>query len=330
MASTEAKEAAKKFNPSGREIGFLRQQRSLWGDAWRRMRRNTLTMIGLSITGFMLLSAVFGPLLIPYTYFEQDLYRTFELPSRDHLLGTDELGRDYLARVVYGARTAVGIAVSVTVLSVVIGTLLGAFGAYLGGWVDFIVMRLVDVISSIPMILLAILIDSTLKRPLELAMYNLYIHLQWPILRNVSHASYFLTFAGLALIFWPSCARLVRGQILSIRESDYVSAARAVGANQTQIVMRHILPNAIGPIIVLTTFSFSGAIMLEAGLSFLGVGIQPPLPSWGSMLFNSMRFWRDYPWMPTVPAVVLGVTTVSINFLGDGLNDALNPRQAGS
>ena len=324
------RQAAGKFDPSDRMMSHRRQQRGLWGDAWRRMRRNKLAMVGLVITGFMLLTAIFGPILIPYTYYEQDLYRTFELPSRDHLLGTDELGRDYLARVVYGARTAVGIAVSVTALSVLIGTLLGAFGAYLGGWVDVVVMRLVDVISSIPMILLAILIDSTLKRPLELAVHDLYIHLQWPILRNVSHASYFLTFAGLALIFWPGCARLVRGQILSIRELDYVSAARSVGANQTQIVLRHILPNAIGPIIVLMTFGFSGAIMLEAGLSFLGVGIQPPLPSWGSMLFNAMRFWRDYPWMPTVPAVVLGMTTVSINFLGDGLNDALNPRQAGS
>ena len=318
------------FDPTHRSKSSSRRRRNLWGDAWRRMRRNKLTMVGLAITGFMLLTALLGPYFIPYTYYEQDLTRTFDLPSRAHLLGTDELGRDYLARVVYGARTALGIAVSVTALSILIGTLLGAFGAYLGGWVDVIVMRLVDVISSIPMILLAILIDSTLKRPLELAMHNLYIQLQWPLLRNVSHASYFLTFAGLALIFWPACARLVRSQILFIRESDYVAAAKSVGANQTQIVLRHILPNALGPIIVLMTFGLSGAIMLEAGLSFLGVGIQPPLPSWGSMLYNAMRFWRDYPWMPTVPAVVLGVTTVAINFLGDGLNDALNPREAGS
>ena len=305
-------------------------QRGLWSDAFRRLLRNRLSLIGLIIVLFTYITAIAGPYLAPYDYLDQNLEEIGLPPNAEHWLGTDDVGRDYFSRLLHAMRTAVLISILVPLLTLVIGVTLGTVSAYSGRAVDNTIMRLADVVMTIPTILFAALINASIAEPLEAVMAALQDQTGWRFLTNTVYVDYLIVFSALSLISWPGEARLIRGQILSLREQDYVLAARSVGATNKQIMLRHLVPNSLGPVIVSFTFSMSSAMILEASLSYLGIGIQPPGASLGSMINRSMPSWRTWPHLIAIPAIVLGIVTLAINFLGDGLNDALNPRQSGN
>lgn len=302
--------------------------RSLWGDALRKMLRNRLAIIGLVITSLLLFMAIFGPVLSPYGYTEQDLMATAELPNAEHWLGTDELGRDLLSRVLYGARTATLVAFLSTSLSLVFGLVFGVVAGYGGRWADAIVGRFIDIIMAVPRLLMAALIAATLKEPIVGWAQSLYEQYGWALFEDTTWLDLVVVFGGLSLISWPGYARLIRGQIFSLREQDYVLAAQAVGVPGWRIAMRHLMPNALGPVIVSLTFNLGGAMVLESSLSYLGIGVMPPRASWGNMISSNLGSWSYRPWLVAVPSVVLAVVTLGFNFLGDGVNDALNPQSS--
>lgn len=304
----------------------VRKERSLWGDALRRLIRNRMAMFASGIVILLVIMAVFGPFLSPYDYTQQDLLNVNQPPSASHWLGTDELGRDFLSRILWGARTALLVAVISQGLSYLIGVILGGISAYAGGWVDSIIMRLADIFMSFPHLLLAIFVNATIKRPLAEAAYQLYKQRGWEILKNTVVLDYIVVFGALAVAGWPWAARLIRGQILSLREQDYAMAARSIGATQWGILRRHLIPNALGPIIVAITAGFGGAMLAESSLSYLGIGIRPPGASWGAMINESLIGWRMHPHLIATPGLVLAICVFAFNMLGDGLNDALNPR----
>jgi len=319
--STEVEESPVQF-----DLGI--KERSLWGDAFRRLIRNRLSMIGLIIFALLFLMAVFGPLIAPYPYMEQNLKRVAEVPSWDHLLGTDDLGRDTLSRILWGARTAAIVAIVTTSLSSILGIILGSLAAYVGGWMDWLVSRAIDVTMSIPQLLFASLVAATFRKPVTDFVDVMYARTGLGFFKTSTYIDLVVVFGALAIISWPGFARLIRGQILSLRERDFVLGARAVGANQRQILWRHLIPNALGPIVVSLTLSLGGAIVAESALSFLGVGVQPPQASWGLMIRDNALSWRYRPFLVAVPGLTIAIVSLGINFLGDGLNDALNPRQA--
>lgn len=295
----------------------------------RRLLRNRLSLIGLVIVLLTYAIAIAGPYLAPYDHLDQNLEEIALPPNADHWLGTDDVGRDYFSRLLHAMRTAVLISILVPLLTLVIGVTLGSVSAYSGRTVDNTIMRLADIVMTIPTILFAALINASIAEPLEIVFSNLYAQTKWRFLTNTVYLDYLIVFSALSVISWPGEARLIRGQILSLREQDFVLAARAVGATTRQIMLKHLVPNALGPVIVSFTFSMSSAMILEASLSYLGIGIQPPGASLGSMINRSMSTWRTWPHLIAIPAIVLGIVTLAINFLGDGLNDALNPRQSG-
>lgn len=300
--------------------------RSLWQDAVRRLLRNRLSIIGLIISAFLLIAAFFGPYIAPYSYTEQDLMNVAKMPSPDHWLGTDEIGRDLFSRVLWGARTAALVATFTTVISVIIGVLLGALAGYGGQLADNIIGRLVDIVMSVPGLLLAALIAVSIKEPVVSWAEGIYEISGFPLFADTTWLDLLVVFGGLAFVSWPGYARLIRGQIFSLREEQYIEAAKAVGVSEMKIALRHLLPNAMGPVIVTLTFSFSSAMVLESSLSYLGIGVQPPQASWGNMIASNIGSWSYRPWLVAVPALTLAIVTLGINFLGDGLNDALNPR----
>ena len=307
--------------------GSIGEQRSLWQDALRRFRRNWLAVGGLLIVLLFLFLAVVGPHIAPYDFLEQNIMRAFQGPTQEHALGTDDLGRDVFSRMLHGARTAALVAFFTTAISLIIGVLFGAWSGIRGGRVDEFLMWISDLIQAVPGLLLVILINTTLRRPIINAFDNLYMQTRDPFFLNTLWLDYVLVFSALALIGWPGLARLIRGQVLSINEEDYVLAARALGASELHIMLRHVIPNAMGPLVVAVTASMGGAVTLEAGLSFLGIGIQPPNASWGSMLDEGRRLWQVFPHLMLIPAATIGVIQVAFVFLGDGLNDALDPRR---
>lgn len=309
------------------EQQILRPPRSLWGDAWRRLRRNYLALFGLGVMLFFLTISFVGPLLSPYDYTQTDLSAAKQGPSLAHWFGTDTLGRDVLTRVLYGGRTALLVGLMVVVVSTGLGMILGGVGAYLGGRVDSMIMRLADIFMAFPGLLLALFIDATVKKPVAEAMYTLYEQTGYGIFNNRAALDYLIVLGALALASWPYPARLIRGQILSVREEDFVLAARAVGAPTAHILRRHIIPNTLAPMIVSMSAGFGGAMLAEASISYLGLGIQPPGASWGKMISEAQVTWRQFPHLIVMPGLVLSIIVFAANTLGDGLNDALNVRQ---
>lgn len=299
---------------------------SLWRDAWKRLRRNKLAVVGLAIIAALLVVAVFGPWLTPYDFLSQNLDARNLPPELAHPFGTDDLGRDVISRVIYGARTALLVAVAVTVIAVAIGVLLGAIAGFYGGRFDKIMMWLTDMTMSVPQLLLVIVINASLKQPISIWMEARYLATMNPMWRNSALIDFALVFGSMALISWPPYARLVRAQVLSVRNRPYVMAARALGLTNRIILLRYVLPNAMGPLIVAVSAGLGTAMVLESAFSFLGVGVNPPTPSWGNMISDGLRVWTNYPHLLVAPAAVLAVVTVAFNFLGDGLNDALNPK----
>ncbi|MGO8023612.1 ABC transporter permease [Rhizobium leguminosarum] len=299
---------------------------SLWRDAWYRLKRNKLAIFGLVIVLILAFTAIFGPYLTPYDYLSQDLNARNVLPSMSHLFGTDDLGRDVFSRVVFGTRTAFLVAVIVTVFAVLIGLVLGAVAGFFGNPFDRAIMWLTDVTMSVPNLLLVVVINASLKSPISKWMEARYLETLNPFYRQTMWVDFILVFGSMALISWPPYARLVRAQVLSIRSRPYITAAQALGLSNWIIIKRYVIPNALGPLIVSVSAGLGTAMVLESAFSFLGVGVNPPTPSWGNMISDGLRVWQHYPHLLAAPAAVLGLASVAFSFLGDGLNDALNPR----
>ena len=299
---------------------------SLWRDTWDRLIKNKLAVAGLVMVVVLFLAAIFGPYLTPYDFLSQNLDDRNLPMSWAHWFGTDDLGRDVFSRVLYGARTAFFVAIVVTIIAVIIGAALGVLAGYLGGKTDRFIMWLSDVTMSIPNLLLVVVINTSIKPPLARWMEAQYLETLNPIYRNTMWVDFILVFGSMALITWPPYARLMRAQVLSIRSRPYVTAAKAIGLPARQIMWRHIAPNALGPLIVAVSAGLGTAMVLESAFSFLGVGVTPPIPSWGNMISDGLRVWQHYPHLLAAPAAVLGLATVAFSFVGDGLNDALNPR----
>jgi peptide/nickel transport system permease protein len=271
-------------------------------EAIKLLRRlSPLATTGLVIIVVMVVLALFAPYLAPYNPTSVNLAQGLSAPTIVHPLGQDKLGRDILSRIIYGSRISLYVGVLTVLISAVVGSIIGALAGYLGGVVDEIVMRIIDVLLAFPGILLAIAIMAILG----------------PSLNNVVIA--------LALLGWVAYARLVRGQVLALREFEFIQAARALGADARRIITRHLMPNVLGPVIVTATFGMAGAIVAEAGLSFLGLGTQPPTPSWGSMLNDGREFLLTAPHLTTFPGIAIMVVVLGLNFLGDGLRDILDP-----
>jgi peptide/nickel transport system permease protein len=303
------------------------RQYSLWRDAFARLVANKLAVAGMMIVLVLFFTAILGPYITPYDFLSQDLKARNQPPSTAHWLGTDDLGRDVLSRTIYGARTATIVAFSVTAVSLMIGIVLGSMAGYAGGKTDSFIIWLADMTMSVPNLLLAVVINVSLKIPVSRWMDDMYLATKNTFFRQTIWVDFALVFGALALIQWPSYARLIRGQILTIRNKNYVLAARALGVPTRSILTRYVIPNAMGPVIVALSAGLGSAMVLESAFSFLGVGVRPPLPSWGNMISDGLRVWRSYPHLLAAPAGVLGIITVAFSFLGDGLNDALNPRQ---
>jgi ABC-type dipeptide/oligopeptide/nickel transport system permease subunit len=280
-----------------------------WADARRRLLRNPLAVISAIVIIVLVIAATFAPLLSSYAYDAPDRPNPLPLlsPGGKHPLGTDNLGLDVWSRLLYGARVSLSVGIIVVMIEMAIGITLGLLAAYKRGWWDTLLMRFTDSMFAFPDLLFAILLIG--------------------IIRPTSPAGSFLTvFVALALVGWPGMARLVRGQALAIREKEYVEAARAIGVGGWQIATRHILPNMLSPIIVAVTVDIAQVILAEATLSFLGIGIQPPYPSWGRMISEGRNYLRSAPMLIFWPSLALAVTVLAFNFLGDALRDALDPR----
>jgi peptide/nickel transport system permease protein len=271
---------------------------------WRRFRRHRLALAGLIILTSLAVLSIAAPVFVPHTPYAIDLQAVEQGPSSDHWVGTDDAGRDVLSRLLHAGRISLTVGVVVVAIALFIGMSLGATAGYFGGWADSVLMRFVDVVLAFPPILIVITIVSILG----------------PSLFNLIFV--------MGLLSWPPIARLLRAEFLSLRERDFTMAARAVGVPGSRIVLRHLLPNAMAPIIVAATFGVATAILLEAGLSFLGLGVQRPTPSWGNMLAaaQSMTVLDRMPWLWVPPGMMIALAVLAINFLGDGLRDALDPR----
>jgi oligopeptide transport system permease protein len=300
-----------------------RPSRSLWGDAWLRLRRNKAAVVSMVFIGALLMVALFAPSIAPYPYDQVDFAMITQPPSAEHWLGTDSLGRDVLSRLIYGTRVSLTVAIVAQAVILMIGVPLGMLSGYVGGWVDMVIQRVVDILYAFPSLLFVIVLMTYLSAALKEA--------EGPvgsILGGINDATGGLlgVFIALGLVFWLTVSRLVRGEVLSLRQTEYVEAARATGARTRGILRRHIFPNILPAVIVAVTFGIPSAIMIEAGLSFLGLGVEPPTPSWGLMISEGVRNIRSHPHLLLSSGILLSLTLLAFNFLGDGLRDALDPK----
>ncbi|HZW04531.1 MAG TPA: nickel transporter permease [Anaerolineaceae bacterium] len=275
---------------------------SPWQDRWRQVAHNRMAVIGFILLGLLVGIAIFASFVAPFDPFEMDLENNLQPPSPAHLLGTDKLGRDVLSRVIYGSRVSLVVGFIVQGIALVVGVTLGAISGYFGGVLDMVIQRIVDVVMGFPFLILAIAIVSLIG----------------PSLTNMM--------VVLGGVVWVDYARMVRGVVLSLKEEEYVVAARVVGASDSRIILRHVLPGTLNVIIVQATFGIATAILAASGLSFLGMGAQPPTAEWGAMLADAKPYLRQLPLMSIAPGVAIMLTVLSINFVGDALRDAFDPR----
>ncbi|HEX8567038.1 MAG TPA: ABC transporter permease [Pyrinomonadaceae bacterium] len=290
---------------------------SLWKDAWRRLLKNKLAVFGMVVVALMIVAVIVGPWIIQATtgftadYIPSDkggeFVKSFP-PSLQHPMGTDDSGRDILARVLQGGRISLAVGIISTIVSLIIGVSYGAISGYLGGRIDNFMMRVVDVLYSIPYILIVIVLLSVFKAGDALSQI-------------------FLLFLALGAVSWLTMARVVRGQVLSLKNQEFVMAAKATGVSTLGIIFRHIVPNTLGPVIVYATLTIPQVMLAEAFLSFLGLGVQAPYASWGSLAADGIKNIAIYPWQLIFPGVTMALTLFSLNFFGDGLRDALDPQQ---
>jgi oligopeptide transport system permease protein len=288
---------------------------SLWSDAWHRLAKNKLAIAGLWIVGALSLVCFLGPLSrflpaairpvgLSYSYEEQNLDSRVKPPNVRHWLGTDQLGRDLLSRVLFGGRVSLMVGLCATAVSLTIGVLYGAIAGYLGGKLDTLMMRVVDILYSLPLALFVILLMVFVGR------------------------SVVLIFVAIGAVEWLTMARIVRAQVMALKKQEFIEAAIALGLRKRRIILRHLIPNALGPVIVYATLTVPGVMLLEAFLSFLGLGVQPPMSSWGSLIKEGADWMEDAPWILISAGTVFSLALFSLNFLGDGLRDALDVRAA--
>jgi oligopeptide transport system permease protein len=277
---------------------------SLWKDAWIRLRANRLATISLYFFIFISLLTILGPEIVTFSYQEQDLNNTFAPPGADSLFGTDNLGRDLFARVLHGGRISLAVGFLATAVSLVIGVAYGMTSGYLGGKIDALMMRLVDILYSLPFTIFVILLMVLFGR------------------------NFILLFIAIGAVEWLTMARITRGQTLGLKKAEFIEAARALGYSHSRILFRHILPNLLGPVIVYATLTVPAVMLLEAVLSFLGLGVQAPMSSWGSLIKEGSEKMDIAPWLIFFPGLFFSLTLLALNFLGDGLRDALDPKAA--
>jgi ABC-type dipeptide/oligopeptide/nickel transport system permease subunit len=283
------------------KTAVLSPNRTLWQDARRSFSKNRLAIIGLVIVGIFIVMAVFANILAPFSYYHSDLAANLQFPSLAHPFGTDPIGRDELSLIIYGARTSLVVGFSVQLIAFGIGLPLGALAGMRGGWFDFVITRLLEVMTAFPGFLFAIFLMSLLGT----GMLNVIL--------------------AIGATSWIEVCRLTRGQFLALREREFVVAARSYGADDWRVILRHMLPHALPPLLIMLALGIPNAIFAEAGLSFLGVGINDPIPSWGKMVSDSLGYIRVYWYMGLFPTLTIALAMLSFNFVGDGLRDALDP-----
>ena len=277
---------------------------SLWKDAWIRLRANRLATISLYFFIFISLLTILGPEIITSSYEDQDLNNTFAPPGKESLFGTDNLGRDLFARVLHGGRISLAVGFLATAVSLLIGVAYGMTSGYLGGKMDALMMRVVDILYSLPFTIFVILLMVLFGR------------------------NFILLFIAIGAVEWLTMARITRGQTLSLKQAEFIEAARALGYSHSRVLFRHILPNLLGPVIVYATLTVPAVMLLEAVLSFLGLGVQAPMSSWGSLIKEGSEKMEIAPWLIFFPGLFFSLTLLALNFLGDGLRDALDPKAA--
>ncbi|MBK6508446.1 MAG: ABC transporter permease [Haliea sp.] len=286
------------------DIAQAEQGTSLWRDAWLRLRRNRLAVLGLAVLCFFVLVALLTPWIAPYGYAQQNLELGATPPSAAHWLGTDIFGRDLLTQIMYGGRVSLAVGFIATAVALVIGVTWGAIAGYAGGKLDAAMMRLVDILYALPFMIFIVLLMVVFGRNM------------------------LLLFLAIGAVEWLTMARIMRSQVQSLRQQEFVEAAISLGLSPATIIRRHLVPNALGPIIVYTTLTIPSVMLLEAFLSFLGLGVQPPQTSWGLLISYGAESLEEYPWLLLYPGLALTLTLFSLNFLGDGLRDALDVRGA--
>ena len=275
---------------------------SFYADSFRRLRKNKMAMFCLIVILFLIVVAIFAPLIAPYDPSAQDYAAVMQQPSKAHLFGTDEYGRDILSRIIYGSRISLSIGIGAQIIASLVGIALGSIAGYYGGKVDMVISRIMEIFQSFPDLIFAMAIMTFLGKGLV----NLFI--------------------ALGLLTWVRTARMIRGQVMQLRETEYVEASRVSGANTYWIIMKDLIPNCLSTIIVMITLGIPNAIMYEASLSFLGIGIQPPTPSWGNMISSAQTFITYLPLYSIMPGLAIMVTVIAFNIFGDGLRDALDPK----
>ena len=286
------------------DISQAEQGTSLWHDAWLRLRRNRLAVFGLVTLSLFIIIALLTPWIAPYSYQAQDLELGASPPSAAHWLGTDIFGRDLMTQIMYGGRISLAVGFVATSVALLIGVTWGAIAGYVGGRVDAVMMRLVDILYALPFMIFIVLLMVVFGRNM------------------------LLLFLAIGAVEWLTMARIMRGQVQSLRQQEFVEAAISLGLSPATIIRRHLIPNALGPIIVYTTLTIPSVMLLEAFLSFLGLGIQPPQTSWGLLISYGAETMEEFPWLLIFPGLALTLTLFSLNFLGDGLRDALDVRSS--
>lgn len=302
--TTQTKQAYA-FVPKEQRTGeeqLSRPSLTYWQDAWRRLKKDKLAMFGLVCIAIISLLAIFGPMISPYAYDASDFGAISKPPSRAHLMGTDALGRDLFVRILYGARISLSIGLVSAIVNMIIGVIYGGIAGFVGGRTDNLMMRAVDILIALPSLLYIILLMMFMGSNIKSILI------------------------ALCISSWVGTARITRSQVVSLKQQEYVLSARMSGATGWEILTRHLLPNAMGPIIVSVTFLIPSAIFSEAFLSFLGIGIQKPMASWGSLANDAIETLRSAPYQMIAPVAAISLTMFSLNFIGDGLRDALDPR----
>ncbi len=297
------------INPSGKLLlrpEDIEQGTSLWKDAWHRLRKNRMAVASLIILILITVLSIFGPMVMPYEYQDQNqgLGATPPLQAGAHLFGTDELGRDLLTRTLHGGRVSLGVGLIATLTALIIGVTYGAVSGYLGGRTDVVMMRIVDILYAIPFTIFVIVLMSVFDRDIK------------------------LLFLAIGAVEWLTMARIVRAQVLSLSKQEFVEAALSLGLHRVTIIFRYLIPNVLGPVIVYTTLTIPAVMLFESILSFLGLGVQAPMSSWGSLIKDGSEKMDVYPWLLLFPAMFFSATLFCLNFLGDGLRDALDPKSS--
>ena len=278
------------------------QRSSLWLDAWIKLRKNRMALFGFAVLLVLCVVSLLTPWIAPYSYEQQNLMLGATPPSATHWLGTDIFGRDMLTRIMYGGRVSLMVGFIATAVALVIGILWGSIAGFIGGRVDAVMMRIVDIMYALPFMIFIVLLMVVFGR-------------------NI-----LLLFVAIGAVEWLTMARIVRSQVMALRKQEFVEAAYSMGLSRWAIIRRHIIPNTLGPVIVYTTLTIPSVMLLEAFLSFLGLGIQPPQSSWGLLINYGVETMEEYPWLLIFPGITLSLTLFALNFLGDGLRDALDPR----